>query len=634
MSIKSAIQQKLHERQLKIYEAELAAQKRLYEKRLKPGDNRVEAGMSIKQGAVEFRSFDCKRPAEGRYLILAAAGGYIDEAAGSETERYFSEHPELMWFYPDEDKLSAEGKPEKPWYKPDCSPETLMSSVYTGHILCVRKEAYEAAGSSAETAAGLVYALALHSEPGHYRDILYHSPEESPYKDRAALAAFLEAKGISAEIREDKDGYLYPVFALKDRPEISIIIPSKDHPEVLGRCVASIRKLSSYDNIKIYVTDNGSSPENKAEYEHLASEYGFDYHHEERPFNFSAICNAAARASSGEYLLFLNDDTETVTPDWLELMLGQAMQEGVGAVGAKLYYPGGKLIQHAGITNMYEGPVHKLFGMSDEEDVDRGRNRGIRDMAGVTAACMLVSRKVFEEAGGFPEELKVAYNDVDLCFTLLEHGLRCVVRNDVVLIHYESLSRGDDNIDDAKRDRLAAERGTLYERHPSFYERDPYYHPLLTGASERFEPAAPLENKNLPVIGEIKKVSVTLREEDINETLIIKRDRVGKCYYADTDGRRQGYIIDIHAHVRGLDSADYNYRMYAKTEDGSVYELPAVRRYRPDVEKTYYEQLHVELSGFAVKLKEGVLPPGRTEIWMEAKSAISRQRLVNRLEAV
>ena len=188
--------------------------------------------------------------------------------------------------------------------------------------------------------------------------------------------------------------------------------------------------------------------------------------------------------------------------DWLDRMVGQASLRHVGAVGAKLLYPNSTLIQHAGVTNTISGPGHKLKGLDDTQSYYYGRNKLVYDMIGVTAACLLIRTKVYRALGGLYEGLRVAYNDVDLCFRLCEKGLCNVQRNDVVLYHHESLSRGDDMQDEGKFKRLMEEKDVLYRRHPRLYAQDPYNGTIRnTGApSMRYAGWRAMNLQILPVI--------------------------------------------------------------------------------------------------------------------------------------
>lgn len=426
--------------------------------------------------------------------------------------------------------------------------------------------------------------------------------------------------------------------AMKDS-QISIIIPSKDHPKVLERCVASIRKFTE-NNPEIIVVDNGSGDKNRTHYHKLSEEYHFTYEYCPMEFNFSCMCNLGAGLAKGNYYLFLNDDMEILDFAWLDRLLEIAVLEHVGAVGAKLLYPDSTRIQHAGITNMYQGPAHKLLQYDDTESYYGGRNRGMWDMIGVTAACLLISKEKFDLLGGLSEELKVAYNDVDFCFRLHQKGFYNVQRNDVTLYHHESLSRGNDLIDPEKYKRLMEERRCLYGRNEGYYDYDPFYSRHLTGVSEVYECCLPYENRNVPMCEELRLISKEKREwqkiqnhiAGRNETLIIRVDAARKEEFA-LQGEEKGYLIDLHAHVRGLDSCDYEYKMYLVGKN-QAYEVPATRRFRPDVSKNLDKEIHVELSGFVAKISPGDLVEDTYEIWMSAKSVFSRQCLWNRAEEV
>ena len=214
---------------------------------------------------------------------------------------------------------------------------------------------------------------------------------------------------------------------------VSVIIPSKDHPEVLEKCLRSFRNKTQYRYYEWIVVDNGSSEENREKMEALQKVYGFTYIYEPMPFHFSKMCNLGEKKAKGDLLLLMNDDIEIIEGSWLERMAGQALLPHVGAVGAKLWYAGTEKIQHAGVTNLKIGPSHKLVTFPDEEDYYFGRNRVTYNVAAVTAACLMVSRQKYERVGGLDESLPIAYNDVDFCFKLLEAGYVNVQR--LSLIH-------------------------------------------------------------------------------------------------------------------------------------------------------------------------------------------------------
>ena len=231
----------------------------------------------------------------------------------------------------------------------------------------------------------------------------------------------------------------------------------------------------------------GSSEENKIKYDELIGSVRGKYIYEKSEFNFSKMCNTGARAASGQYLLFLNDDIEIRDGLWLQRMVGHAELPYIGAVGAKLMYPDDDLIQHCGVINLRKaGPAHAFIRMNDNSIPYFWRTEIEYNWLAVTAACLLVDKEKFNQVGGFNEDFAVAYNDVDLCFKLYEAGYYNVVRADAVLIHYESVSRGYDNYDGAKMERLINEREKLYSMHPDLRGRDPFFNPNLTGRLAAF----------------------------------------------------------------------------------------------------------------------------------------------------
>lgn len=409
--------------------------------------------------------------------------------------------------YGDEDRITLRGKRRfSPFFKPDWSPDLLLELRYTGQACAYRRElsletlsamARDGASALYGTADGkalrecFLYDFALRfteklseAQILHIPRILNHCIAE--YEGQTAGEQEMTARvKASALKRRGISGYTEPVpdmplsrvvYEPGGAPKVSVIIPSKDHVGLFAACLASIEKSTSYDGLEIVLVDNGSSPENRAELERLCSGHSVRYLYEPMTFNFARMCNLGAARAEGDFLLFLNDDIEAAGTGWLERMLGQAGQPHTGAVGAKLYYPGGRLLQHAGVINVGMGPSHALLGKDDTAVYYYGRNRLDYNCLAVTAACMMVERQKFEQVGGFDEAFAVAFNDVELCFRLREAGYQNVIRNDVCLIHHESASRGSDFRDEGKLRRLIAERTLLWEKHPLYAGgRDPFY---------------------------------------------------------------------------------------------------------------------------------------------------------------
>lgn len=434
--------------------------------------------------------------AEGEFVAFMDCDDTLAPNALYEVAKLLNEDTQLDFIYSDEDKIDESGKRRfYPHFKADWSPDTLMSLMYTSHLGVYRRTLVEEVGGLRVGFEGAQdYDLTLRivektDHIAHIPKILYHWRERmgstsaeamaKPYVLEAQKKAKEEAlirRGLKGQVVYDPDTVQFIVnYTPDEKPLISIIIPSKDNFTVYSRCVTSILKLSTYPNYEIVTVDNGSSETNRKKYEAFCKENGVKYIHKEEVFNFSAMCNKGVAHAKGELLLFLNDDTEVITEDWMERMAGQALLSHTGAVGAKLYYPNSRLIQHCGVICRKEGPSHLLCQANDDEVSDFARNRLNYNFAAVTGACLMVARDKFDEINGFDEDLPIAYNDVDLCFCLLESGYYNVQRNDVCLYHYESLSRGDDAKDKEKFERLKREREFLYKKHPMWRTKDSFY---------------------------------------------------------------------------------------------------------------------------------------------------------------
>ena len=222
---------------------------------------------------------------------------------------------------------------------------------------------------------------------------------------------------------------------------ISIIIPFRDKVKLLENCIASILEKTERD-FEVVLVDNGSQNEKTKKYlSKIAANSKIKIINYAKPFNFSAINNFAVKCATGEFLLFLNNDTEVISENWLEEMLKQFADPKVGAVGAKLLYPNGK-IQHAGVKVGKNIATHQFLKMRDE---DLGENNVVRQVDAVTGACMLTRKDLFLELGGFDEKnLPIAYNDVDYCLKLRERGFKTIWTPETRLFHCESVSRKSD----------------------------------------------------------------------------------------------------------------------------------------------------------------------------------------------
>lgn len=270
---------------------------------------------------------------------------------------------------------------------------------------------------------------------------------------------------------------------------ISILIPNKDHITDLLKCIQSIEAKSTYDNYEILVIENNSTmPETFACYRELEKDEKIRILSYEGEFNYSAINNFAAGQAKGEYFLLLNNDTEVISPDWMEELLMYAQRPDVGAVGAMLYYPD-DTVQHAGVVigiGGFAGHVHVGFPKGNGGYMSRMAYAG--NMSAVTAACMMVSRKVYEEVGGLSEDFRVAFNDVDFCLKIREKGYLVVFNPYAELYHYESKSRGYETTPE-KKARFDGEVAHFKERWAKILlEGDPYFNPNFTLTRGDFYP--------------------------------------------------------------------------------------------------------------------------------------------------
>lgn len=434
----------------------------------------------------------------GEFVALLDHDDELPPDAVFEVVKLLQDHPEADLVYSDVDKIDEDGTRSDPNFKPGWSPDLLLSSNYVGHLAVYRRTILEDIGGFRSEFDGCQdYDLVLRftertENVFHVPKVLYHwrtvagsvalSPTNKDYireKAHRALREALERRGLDGEV---EDGLLPNRFHVKltvrGEPKVSVIVPTRDNVSLLKNCLQSIEDRTGYGNYEVLVVDNESR--DPATVEYLAS-IPYQVVRFEGEFNFSRINNAAAREATGEYLLFLNDDTEVISGGWMEEMLRHAQREEVGAVGAKLLYPDGR-IQHAGVLTGVGHPwvpavathSHQRFPPGSSGYV--GAVKVVRNYSAVTAACMMVRRSVFEEVGGFDEILRVAYNDVDLCLRMRERGYLMVYTPYAELYHHESASRGLGG--------TTQEAVYMRKRWRETLDRDPYYNPNLSLGSD------------------------------------------------------------------------------------------------------------------------------------------------------
>ncbi len=436
--------------------------------------------------------------ATGEIIALYDHDDFLEPDALYEVIKAFNEG-DYDVVYTDEDKY--EDSTERyvgPNFKPDFSPALLQSTNYICHFLAIKREAYDRAGGKLYSEFDgaqdfdLVLRLMDSTTPDkikHIPKILYHwrmhdgsTALDADNKTWAydagekALKAWIARHQNQGQIMKTEiPGHYHLRFEMSEKPLVSIIIPNKDHIEDLEFCLQSLENYSSYSNYEVIIVENNSEKKTTFyKYKELRRRYpNVRVVMWRKPFNYSAINNFGVRKAKGEYLLFLNNDTEALDPYLIEEMLGQVMQPNVGAVGAKLYYEDGTF-QHNGIIIGHSGVAG--LALSGQSDANLNyRVRTVHNVSAVTGACMMVPKKVFKEVGGFNENLPVAYNDVDLCLRIRQHGYWIVQNPFALMYHYESRSRGYETTPE-KKARFENDVRKMYALWPDVLRTpDPFY---------------------------------------------------------------------------------------------------------------------------------------------------------------
>lgn len=434
--------------------------------------------------------------AQGDFLCFFDHDDILEPSILFEYVDAINRYPETDLLYCDEDKI-RDGKLFDGFLKTDFSWELLATCNYVCHLLTVRKsivDAIELSGDEVTGAQDWDMTLKVAEKARnifHVRKVLYHwrSHEHSaasnanakPYTHKAgeiAVRNHYERIGIPVDVLDGFCGNMHRiVYHLPEKkPLVSIIIPNKDQAFMLERCLESIWEKTTYENFEIIIVENNSvEDETFALYERLQAEHdNLRVVRFEGSFNYSAICNLGVAHAVGDHYLFLNNDMEVITPDWIELLLGPLQREEVAVVGARLLYPD-RTIQHDGVVIPRSDPKHVACMAPASLVYYFGMIHNARDVLAVTGACLMVSRKDFESVEGFDERYAVAYNDVDFCLRLVEKGRHVIIDPNIELYHYESVSRGFDETVESKM-RNAEELAMFQKRWPRFIaEGDPYY---------------------------------------------------------------------------------------------------------------------------------------------------------------
>lgn len=448
--------------------------------------------------------------AEGEYTLLMDQDDVLSENALFEIVKLINLKPEADLIYTDEDKIDENDIHSVPHFKPDWSPDSLLSRNYLGHVCVFRtKQLKEIGGWRTGFEGSQDYDLVLRYTERfpniyHIPEVLYHwrihqqsaasSETAKPYAYRAAQQALTEAmerRGYTATFAF-LDGFRgYQVrMALKQSDElVSIIIPTKNKQDYLIKCIDSIAHNSTYKNFEIILIDNNSNE--KAFFKTVEkwknqNRFQFKLVRDEESFNFARLMNVGRKHAKGKYLILLNNDTEIISPDWIEGMMEHAQRPEIGVVGCKLLYDD-DTIQHAGVVVGLGGVASHAF-IGEDRDGPGYFNyvNLLNNYSALTAACIMMRTEVYDRVNGFSEEFVVEYNDVDFCLKVMEAGFRNLYVPHVELYHYESVSRGHPHSTPESYKRHVKEVNRFRKKWMKYVDHDPCYNPNLTLGAENF----------------------------------------------------------------------------------------------------------------------------------------------------
>lgn len=467
-------------------------------------DARIKLALREQNGHISEASNSALALASGEYVALLDHDDLLPEHALFMVVQAINANPSARLLYSDEDKLTPEGRRTEPYFKSDWNPELFLVQNLFSHLgvyetALVRqaggfRKGFE--GSQDHDLALRCVAIAGHAAVHHIPHVLYHwrivpgstagAGTEKPYALAAGIRSVEEhlarigVKGSVTQLASDV-GIIRVRYALPTpAPLVSIVIPTRDGVALLRQCIESIYAKSSYPNFEIIVVDNGSvQSETLAYFDALRGRPNVRVVRDDRPFNFSALNNAAVALAAGEFVCLLNNDIEVITRDWLEELVSIAARPENGAVGACLWYPNDTL-QHGGVVlglggvagHMHYKMRRGLFGYF-------GRAVATQNLSVVTAACLVIRKSIYEEVGGLDEDFAVAFNDVDFCIRVRNAGYRNVWTPHAELFHHESATRGSDMAPE-KFQRFQREMRLMESRWGESLLRDPAWNPNLS----------------------------------------------------------------------------------------------------------------------------------------------------------
>ncbi len=465
-------------------------------------DRRIKLAFRATHGGVSAACNSAIEIATGEFLALLGHFGVLSTHALYLVAREIDQHPTVDLVYGDEDKITARGRRYEPHFKSDWNPDLFLSQNIMSPLGVFRAELVDKVGKlRPEFDGSQDYDLALRVIDETTAERIRHIPFVLCHR-RAALASNAPRSGESSSAAHARTAvrdhlcrrrigaevvsmpgvsFRAVQYALNSELSVSIIIPTKDRSDLLSRCVRGILEETAYQNLEVIIIDNHSDQDATHAYlRQIEDNQQVRILEYNRPFNFSLINNWGAEQSRGDILLFLNNDTEPIEASWLRHMVANARRPEVGAVGAKLLYPNGR-IQHGGVILGMTGVAGHLHRNLPADDPGYfGRALLQQNLSAVTGACIAMRRSVFFEAGGFDgANLPVAFSDVDLCLRLRERGYLIVWTPLARLIHHETASRKMDLMPCRYREFLR-ENDYMRLRWGHILDRDPYFSPNLS----------------------------------------------------------------------------------------------------------------------------------------------------------
>lgn len=465
-------------------------------------DARIKVKNLEKNAGIAENSNEALAMATGDFVGLLDHDDLLAPNALYEMASALQRDGDIEALYTDEDKVRADlSEHFQPHLKPDYNLDLLRSNNYICHFFVVKRTLIDQVGgfrpeyNGAQDYDFIFRCTDAAKKVYHIPEILYHwrtheastadNPVSKMYAFEAgkrAIETHLRMRGQEGEVSLKKDlGFYRVTYPVRSTPLVSILIPNKDQKDSLELCIRSIREKTKYENYEIIIIENNStSQEIFAYYENLKQDDKIRVVTWEREFNYSAINNFGVKHAKGDLLLFLNNDVEVLTDDWMEELVGNCLRPEVGITGVKLFYPDGT-IQHAGTVIGIGGVAGHMFVNMPKERSGYLHKASLQmNYSAVTAACMMMKRSVFEKIGGFEEELSVAFNDVDLCLRTNQAGYLVVYDPYVELYHYESKSRGTEDSKE-KVQRFQKEIEFMRTRWEDMLKNgDPYYNKNLS----------------------------------------------------------------------------------------------------------------------------------------------------------